>query len=104
MSLYEELLYKTGDAVKKGRKVALRAGKEIALAAENARLNAEISKQYSKLGELYYRKHGLSPEAELVAVCDRITELKAMIGENEETVTKMKIDGVIDEVVVDPED
>lgn len=63
-----------------------------------------LNKLYCKLGKHYYKDHGLAPDAGYEAVCDKMTEIKARIAENKALITELKIDGVNDDEVAEPDD
>ncbi len=104
MALFREISDFAAEAVVKGSKVAKKTTKIAALKYNNYTARDDIQKLYAKIGEQYYEKHGLSPEAGFETLCDQVTELKTLITGNEAAINELKIDGVIDEVVVDPED
>ena len=52
-------------------------------------------------GAIFFSTHVLEVAEKL---CDKVTDLMTLINENEAAITEMKIDGVLDEVVVDPDD
>lgn len=104
MALFEEITATAFSAVKTGARKARNTGKIAALKFNSFTAKEDINKLYAKIGELYYKKHGLAPEAGFEKLCDKVTELQTLINDNDSVITEIKIDGVIDEVVVDPED
>ena len=104
MALFEDITVLAASAVKKGSKKAKDTGKIVALKYNNYTARNDIDKLYAKIGKYYYEKHGLSPEAGLEKLCDRVTELLSVINDNDAAVNEIRIDGVLDEVVVDPDE
>ena len=104
MALLREISEYAIKAAEIGSKVAKKTTKIAALKYNSYTARDDISKLYEKIGERYYQKHGLNPEAGFEALCDQVTELKTLITGNESMINELKIDGVLDEVVVDPED
>lgn len=104
MALFEEITAFAGTAVLKGKKLTRNTGKLASLKFSNYTAQNDISRLYGKIGERYYQKHGLAPEAGFEELCDKVTELKTLLNSNEAAINEIRIDGVIDEVVVDPED
>lgn len=104
MALFKEVSEKAAYLAKVGSKKVKNTGKIAALKINSMNAQDEINKLYVKIGKRYYKDHGLAPEAGYEKLCDKVTDLMTLINENEAAVTEMKIDGVLDEVVVDPED
>lgn len=104
MALFEKISTFAGDTVKQGSKLAKNTGKIAALKLSSHNAQEEINRLYMKIGERYYKAHGLAPEHGFEKLCDKVTELRGLINENQSAIDEIKIDGVIDEVVVDPED
>lgn len=104
MALFEEITSMAAQLAKTGSKAVKDTGKIASLKLSSRSAQDEINKLYSKIGERYYKQHGLAPEAGYEKLCDKITDLQTLINENDACITEIKIDGVIDEVVVDPDD
>ena len=104
MALFEDITAIASAAVKQGTKKAKNTGKIASLKYNSYTAKEDINKLYAKIGERYYKKHGLAPEAGFEKLCDKVTELQTLINANEAAITEIKIDGVLDEVVVEPED
>lgn len=83
---------------------AVDAGRIAKLNINNFSDEESLKKLYSEIGRLYYLEHGLSPEAGFETLCDKVTEIKAHIEETKAIITKIKINGVIDDEVCDPDD
>lgn len=104
MALFKEVSEKTAYLAKVGSKKVKNTGKIAALKINSKNAKEEINKLYIKIGKRYYKDHGLTPEPGYEKLCDKITGLMTLINENEAAVTEIKIDGVVDEIVVDPEE
>ena len=104
MALIKEITDFASAAVKLGSKKAKNTGKIAALNFNSYTAQEDINRLYAKIGERYYKEHGLAPEKGFEKLCDKVTELQTFINENDAAITELKIDGVLDEVVVDPED
>ena len=104
MAVFEDIREFAGAALKKGAKKAKDTGRIAAYKYSSYTAGEDINKLYAKIGKLYYQKHGLAPEKGFEALCDKVTELQTLINQNAAAVDEIRIDGVIDEVVVDPED
>lgn len=104
MALFEKISSFADGAVKQGGKFAKNTGKIAALKLSSHNAQEEINKLYAKIGERYYKAHGLAPEQGFEKLCDKVTELRGVINENQAAIEEIKIDGVIDEVVVDPDE
>jgi hypothetical protein len=104
MALFNEVGEKAVSLAKTGSKKLKNTGKIAALKLNSKTAQDEIDKLYVKLGKRYYKDHGLAPEAGYEKLCDHITDLMTAISENDAAITDIKIDGVIDEVVVDPDE
>lgn len=104
MELFKEISVKAGRLAKVGSKKVKNTGKIASLKLNSRTAQEEISKLYLKIGKRYYKDHGLAPEAGYEKLCDQVTDLLTLISENEAAITEMKVDGVLDEVVVDPDE
>ncbi|MCI6486601.1 MAG: serine proteinase [Clostridiales bacterium] len=104
MALFEEITDRVAQLAKVGSKKVKNTGKIASLKVSNLSAQEEINKLYAKIGERYYREHGLAPEAGYEKLCDKVTDIMARIRENDAAITELKIDGVVDDEVVDPED
>ena len=104
MELFKEISVKAERLAKVGSKKVKNTGKIASLKLSSHSAQEEINKLYLKIGKRYYKDHGLAPEAGYEKLCDKVTDLMTLINENEAAITEMKIDGVLDEVVVDPDD
>lgn len=104
MVLFKDVSEKAAYLAKVGSKKVKNTGKVAALKVNSLSAQEEINKLYIKIGKRYYKDHGLAPEAGYEKLCDKVTDLLTLIQENEAAITEIKIDGVLDEEVVDPED
>lgn len=104
MALFEEISGYAARAYAAGSKKIKNTGKIASIKLSSVSANEKIEKLYAKLGERYYKQHGLAPEPGYEELCDEITSLRTLINANNAAINEIKIDGVIDEVVVDPED
>lgn len=104
MALFEQLTGRAAYLARVGTKKVKDTGKIASLKLGSLSAQEEINRLYAKIGERYYRQHGLSPEAGYEKLCDKVTDLKTLITENESSITEIKIDGVVDDVVAGPED
>ena len=103
MSLFTDVVNKASEYEAVGGKEATKAMKIARLKFDNSSAESEIQKLYAKIGEIYYAQNGLSPESGLEAICDKITALKTVINANNTAINEVKIDGIVDDEVVDPE-
>lgn len=104
MALFEGISDQAQRLVKVGSKKLNNTGKMASLSYSNKTEEDAIKKLYCELGERYYKAHGLNPGPGYEAICDKITEAKTRITANKALITELKIDGVVDDEVVDPED
>ncbi len=104
MALLREISEYATKVAETGSKVAKKTTKVAALKYSNYAAREDIGKLYEKIGERYYQKHGLNPEPGFEELCDRVTELQTLINGNNAAINEIQIDGVLDEVVVEPED
>ena len=104
MALLDDIRTFASAAAKQGAKTVKNTGRIAALKLNSYGAQEDINKLYAKIGEKYYKKHGLAPEAGFEKLCDQVTELKSHIQANDASINEIKIDGVIDEVVAEPED
>ena len=63
MALFEEITDRVAQLAKVGSKKVKNTGKIASLKVSNLSAQEEINKLYAKIGERYYREHGLAPEA-----------------------------------------
>ena len=104
MALFKDISDQAAYLAKTGARKVKKTGKIASLKLANHSAQEEIEKLYAKLGERYYKQHGLAPEKGFEKLCDKVTDLMTLINENEALATELKIDGVIDEVVAEPDD
>ena len=104
MELFKEISEKAERLAKIGSKKVVNTGKIASMKLSSHSAQEEINKLYAKIGERYYREHGLAPEAGYEKLCDKVTDIMVRIRENDAAITELKIDGVVDDEVVDPED
>lgn len=75
------------------------------LQLENVSDEAKIKDLYAKIGEKYYAVCGLNPlDSSCSAACDKITEIKMRVQEKKNRIRELKINGIVDDEVYEPED
>ena len=76
MALFEEITDRAAQLAKVGSKKVKNTGKIASLKVSNLSAQEEINKLYAKIGERYYREHGLAPEAGYEKLCDKVAIIK----------------------------
>lgn len=104
MLLFKDMSDQAVRLAKIGSKKVKDTGRIASLKLNNLTARDEITRLYAKIGERYYKQHGLSPEAGFEKLCDKVTALNIAITQNEADITELKIDGIVDDEVIDPDD
>ncbi|MPM30545.1 hypothetical protein SDC9_77095 [bioreactor metagenome] len=100
----EELKGKAKDVAQTGVARVLDTGRIAKLSLSNATEAEGLKKVYMEIGRLYYEQHGLCPDSRFESLCDKVTETKARVVANKALITEIKINGVVDDEVCEPEE
>jgi hypothetical protein len=104
MALFKALTSQVSAIVKDGSHVVEKKSRIAKLGLKNLTEEEGLKKVYSEIGKLYYSEYGLHPGPGFEDLCDKVTEVRARIAENTARITAIRIDGVVDDEVAEPED
>ena len=79
-------------------------GEMAKLQVDNISDESKIKELYAEIGKEYYSVCGLNPDVAFVTACEKITEIKTRVEEKKNRITELKINGVVDDEVCEPDE